>query len=453
MNSTNPMRLKIKKGLNLRLEGAVVNQAARQPVTIQADLVAVIPDDFEGFIPKTDVRVGQKVSLGESILHHKNDPRIKLVSPVGGTVVAIERGERRHIERVVIERDKDFNTNSRQFDINALSGLSAVEWLAENGLLAMIRRRPYADIPRADILPRDIFVTGFDSAPLAVSRVWSDGDLNDLQCGASILSRITTGKVYVCSRNSEVPNLHDVENVAVSGPHPACLPGVQAAQIAPVNKGETIWTLSADTMWRIGRLALTGRFDASTVVAVTGSCVEKPCLVKTTVGASVEPILKNNLKPHDFNIRVISGNVLTGTAVDPISGFLHFPYTQITVIPEGDDVDEFMGWASISPAKMSVNPSFPGWLFRRFYRPDARINGGRRAMIMSGEYDRVVPMDILVEYLIKAILSRNIEQMEKLGIYEVAPEDFALAEFVDSSKLPLQQIVRQGLDFLRKELE
>ncbi len=224
------------------------------------------------------------------------------------------------------------------------------------------------------------------------------------------------------------------------------------ANIAPVNKGEVVWTLDADTLWRIGHLSLTGNVDFSTLVAVTGSEVIKPHYAKTLTGAPVNVLLKDNVKDDNRHHRIISGNVLTGTAVGA-DGFLRFPYTQVTVIPEGDDVDEFMGWASLSPSKMSVGRSFPGHFLKKKFNPDARLQGGRRAMIMSGEYDELIPMDIMAEYLIKAILSKDIDRMEALGIYEVVPEDFALAEYADTSKLELQKIVAEGLEYLRKETE
>ena len=217
--------------------------------------------------------------------------------------------------------------------------------------------------------------------------------------------------------------------------HPSGNPGVQAANIAPVNKGDTVWTLDITTVVRIGRLALTGHADWSTTVAVVGSEVKQPRILTTSVGSSIAPLVAGNLKTADHHIRIIAGNVLTGVNAGE-NGFLRYPYRQITVIPEGDDVDEFMGWASMSPKKMRVNRSFLSSLLPgKKFSPDARLNGGRRAMIMSEQYDKVLPMDILPEYLIKAILARDIDQMERLGIYEVAHEDFALCEYVDPSKL------------------
>jgi Na+-transporting NADH:ubiquinone oxidoreductase subunit A len=218
-----------------------------------------------------------------------------------------------------------------------------------------------------------------------------------------------------------------------------------------VNKGEVVWALTAETLYRIGTLAQNGSADWSCRVAVTGSEVKSPFIAATVVGAKLDSLINGELNNGE-HIRIIAGNVLTGVK-ESADGYLHYPYTQITAIPEGDDVDEFMGWASLSPKKMSVSPSFPGSWFKRIFNPDARTLGGRRAMIQSGEYERVLPMDIMAEYLIKAINSQNIDEMERLGIYEVAPEDFALAEVVDSSKQPLQAIVRGGLDYLRKEIE
>ena len=240
--------------------------------------------------------------------------------------------------------------------------------------------------------------------------------------------------------------------VEIEGPHPAGNIGVAINHIAPVNKGEVVWTLDALTLARIGNLMISGTFDATAVVALTGSEIENPHYLETMIGADLNSILDSQLKKKKRHKRVISGNVLTGITETP-SGYLHYPYRQITVIPEGDDKVEFMGWASLSPKKMSISPSFPGHFLSRLFKPDARLNGGRRAMIMSGEYDEMMPMDIMPEFLIKAILSKNIDQMEELGIYEVVPEDFALAEFADTSKLELQKIVAEGLEYLRKELE
>ena len=287
------------------------------------------------------------------------------------------------------------------------------------------------------------------------------GKAAEIKAGIKALLTQTAGSLYISVRDiaktepllgNDLKDNQRVTVAEISGKHPAGLPSIQAANLAPVNKGESVWMLDIITLARIGDMILNGRCDWSTEVALTGSEVKTPHMIRTVNGAAIEPLIAGSLKDNDHNTRIISGNVLTGINVGA-DGFLRFPYRQITVIPEGDDVDEFMGWASMSPNKMSQNRSFISRLFgKKLFAPDARINGGRRAMIMSEQYEKVLPMDIMAEYLIKAIISRNIEQMEALGIYEVTPADFALCEYVDPSKLELQKIVREGLDYLRKEL-
>ncbi len=296
-------------------------------------------------------------------------------------------------------------------------------------------------------------VTAMDTAPLAPTLEFMvEGRMADIEAGVGVLSRLTDGHIYIgIEKGSSIPDIKGAEIVEFPRLHPAGNAGVQIAAIEPVNKGEVVWTLDIVTLARIGHLALTGEPDWSAFVAVTGSEVSDPRMEKTVVGASLSTVLEDELKADGCHQRIISGNVLTGVR-ESIDGYLRYPYRQVTVIPEGDDADEFMGWASMSPSKMSVSPSFIGRFLGRKFAPDARINGGRRAMIMSGEYDKVFPMDILPEYLIKAILAKDIDRMEALGIYEVAPEDFALAEYVDPSKLELQKIVREGLDYLRSEV-
>ena len=317
-----------------------------------------------------------------------------------------------------------------------------------------MRQRPYDIVPLTGISPRDIFVTAFDSSPLApdINRIIEDKQAQ-ITAGIKALSSLTTGKVYICTKSDcsfDVPE--EGEHYIVTGPHPSGNPGVQASLISPINKGDTVWTLSILTVARIGELCLTGKRDFSTVVAVTGPETVNPYYASTVQGAAVKPLLNDHLPSDGKHLRIISGNILTGIKID-LNGFLRFPYTQLTVMAEGDDVDEFMGWASLSPSKMSVSRSFPFRFFKKKFSPDARILGGHRAMIMSGIYDKVMPMDIMTEYLLKAIGARDIDMMEKLGIYEVAPEDFALCEYVDPSKTEIQKAVREGLEWLRKENE
>lgn len=443
--------IKIKKGLDIRLAGAV--PAGSRPEEISTASAAIVPDDFTGLIPKMELREGDAVQAGQPLFHSKLDERLKVVSPLSGTVKAVVRGERRKIERIIVEAAKG---EPRRFEVkDALTSAEAARaLLLESGLWAMMRQRPYDIVPGADATFRDIFVTGFDSAPLAIYQTeFSAEDIKALESGARLLSLLTSGKVYISRRaGMSLPDIKGAEMVDVEGPHPASNAGTVIAAIKPVNKGETVGCLTLPTLMRIGSLLISGTLDCTTTVAITGSEVKTPRLVKTVIGAEIAPLLKGNLAEDDRHKRIISGNVLTGVTVKE-DGYLRAPYTQLTVIPEGDDVAEFMGWASLSPRKQSTSPTFPGhFLSRKLFKPDARLLGGRRAMIMSGEYDKVFPMDILPEYLIKAILAKDIDRMEQLGIYEVAPEDFALAEYADTSKLELQKIVREGLDYLRKEL-
>lgn len=443
--------IKIKKGLDLRLVGGVdADKPERRRFSPKR--CAIVPDDFRGFIPKLEIKEGDLVKAGDPILRDKNHEAVKLTSPVSGKVESIVRGARRKIERIVIESDG--KGDARKFDVKTSDPDSIRALLAASGLWAKMRQRPYDIVPDDNATFRDIFVSGIDSAPLAAD-IAANIDNEDAREGAKILTKITDGCVYIGLRENsslDFSGINRVVTVGVTGPHPAGNVGVQIANVKPVNKDEIVLTLDITALAQIGKFFSTGEVPYSTVVALTGSEVKNPKLIETVECAELSPILEGELSDTAHK-RIISGNVLTGTKVEA-DGYLRFPYRQITVIPEGDDVADFLGWASLSLKKMSVNRSFPGhFLFKKRFAPDARILGGKRAMIMSGEYERVFPMDILPEYLLKAIISRNIEQMEQLGIYEVAPEDFALAEYVDSSKLELQKIVEEGLEYLRKELD
>jgi len=442
------MKIKLNKGLDLRIAGAVTDRGDVRHVAVSS--AAMMPDDFTGLMPKAAVREGDEVAVGDALLFDKAHPEIKIVSPLAGRVKAVVRGERRKILRVVVEADGSDRT--KKFDTKA----PVLRLLEDSGFFAMLRRRPYDTIPVPEVRPRDIFVTAFDTAPLATPLTDRLGDDAPQALAAAVkaIATLTDGKVYISHDATwSFGPVAGAEMAEIQGPHPAGNVGVQIANIAPVNKGETVWGLDVVTLYKIGRLLLTGVVDPTAYVAVTGPETEHQAVIRTIEGAPLADILKGMVPATDRHLRVISGNVLTGTADDPESGFLHYPWRQITVIAEGDDVDEFMGWASVSPSKMSAHRSLPLHWLRRAFSPDARLLGGRRAMIMSGEYDKVLPMDIMAEYLLKAIDSRNIDDMEALGIYEVAPEDLALCEYVDTSKLPVQQMVRDGLDYLRKELE
>ncbi|MCM1163856.1 MAG: Na(+)-translocating NADH-quinone reductase subunit A [Muribaculaceae bacterium] len=440
----------LTKGLNLDLRGGLTNTQVQ--ATVEPGRVAVMPADFPGFLPRLDVAECDSVCVGSPLMHHKSDPDLKIVSPLGGVVESIVRGPRRRIERVVIKATADA-AKPLMFSATGSGRDALLAALKGSGLFALLRQRPYDIVPDASVAPRDIFVTAMDTAPLALNLdVMVEGREAQLQAGVDALRRLTDGNIYIgVAKGSGLSDLKGAEMVEFPMLHPAGNAGVQAANIAPVNKGEVIWTLDIVTLARIGALVLTGTLDTEAIVAITGAEVTEPRVVKTVVGTPIEELVKGNVTDDGVHHRFISGNVLTGIP-EGKDGYLHYPWRQVTVIPEGDDRDEFMGWASLSPSKMSVSRSFLGRFFGGKFNPDARLNGGRRAMIMSQVYDRYFPMDILPEQLVKAIMARDIDRMEALGVYEVAPEDFALAEYADPSKIELQKVVREGLEWLRSEV-
>lgn len=442
------MQFKIKKGYDIPLAGSA--DAGCVPCEVQSAVVAVVPDDFTGLIPKVEVREGDLVSPGSPLVHHKKDNEIKLVAPVAGRVKAVVRGDRRKVLRIEIERDADADRSPVKFVFDKTDPASCVKALANSGLLAMMSRRPYDILPDTRLRYRDIYVSAFDSAPLAHAKSLETNRYTHLAAGVSMLKALTGGNIYIARRRGQTADVSGAVMVDIEGPHPASLASTVINATSPINKGENVLALDIDTLERVGQLYETGTIDFSTTVAVVGPIVVNPRLVTCAIGTALSAILGD--LPRQDHLRIISGNVLTGKIAGR-DGYLRRPYRQVTVMAEGDDTSEFMGWASFSPRHLSMNPSFPGHWLKRLFSPDARIKGGRRAIIQSGEYDRMIPLDIMAEYLIKAINSRDIDNMERLGIYEVAPEDFALAEFSDSSKLPLQNIVRQGLDYLRGELE
>ncbi|MBD5180557.1 MAG: NADH:ubiquinone reductase (Na(+)-transporting) subunit A, partial [Bacteroidales bacterium] len=365
---------------------------------------------------------------------------------------AIVRGARRALQRIVIKPSQPLEFIEK---LSRVENESVIEKISRAGLWGFLRQRPYNIVPKTTVAPRDIFVTLINKGPLESSREKDFAACQELMTAAvKALQPLTKGNIYIGRTiNSPVKDIDGAIMVDVDGPYPTGNVGVIASNIKPVNKGEIIWTMDGETLCRIGSLMTSNSVNWSNTVTVAGSEVKNPGNIDTVIGADIASILNNRLNPSDHHIRIISGNILSGIKVTK-EEYLRFPYKQVSVIPEGDDKDEFMGWASVSPSKMSTSRSFPGhFLFKKLFNPDARLLGGRRALIMSGEYDRVVPMDIMTEYLIKAILSRDIEKMEALGIYEVAPEDFAAAEYVCTSKIPIQSIIAEGLDYLRKELE
>lgn len=444
--------VKISKGLDINLKGAPeATFTSVQP----AKYYALMPADFTRVTPKVVVAPEDVVKAGDTLFVDKNAPELRFVSPVSGKVVAVNRGERRRVLSIVVESDGKFESvDYKAKDVFSLSAEEVKNNLLAAGLFAFIRQRPYDVIAAPTDTPRAIFVSTFDSKPLAVDfEVALKGNEEDFQVGLDALSRIAPLFLNVGAKQTSVA-LNVAKNVTTTvfkGPHPAGNVGVQINHIAPVNKGEVVWTVGAEEVIFIGRLFNKGKIDFTRTVALAGSEVKNPSYSKVVLGAQVSTLIDGRLD-NTNELRIIDGNVLTGKKI-AADGFLGAFSTEVTVIPEVMGGDEMFGWIAPRFSMFSTSRSYFSWLFpKRKYTIDARIKGGERHMIMSNEYDKVFPMDIYPEYLIKAIITGNIDKMEELGIYEVAPEDFALCEFVDSSKLELQRIVREGLDKLRAEM-
>ena len=431
-------------------------KAAAQVVSVkEPKFYALVPDDFTGVTPKVVVKEQEYVMAGGPLFIDKNHPEVKFVSPVSGVVTSVERGARRKVMSITVEAapEQDFEEFGKKA-VSKLDGEAVKEALLNAGMFAFIRQRPYDVIADPTVAPKAIFVSAFDSNPLAPEfEIALKGEEVNFQTGLDALAKIAKTYLSISAKQKSAA-LTQAGNVTVTvfdGPHPAGNVGVQINHLAPVNKGETVWTIDPQAVIFIGRLFNTGRVDMTRTVAITGSEVLKPAYCKLKVGALLTDVLAGNVTTGK-QLRYISGNPLTGKQISA-NGFLGAFHSQVTVIPEGNDVHEMLGWIMPRFNDFSTSRSYFSWLLgKKEYTLDARIKGGERHMIMSNEYDNVLPMDILPEYLIKAIIAGDIDRMEALGIYEVAPEDFAICEFVCSSKMELQRIVREGLDMLRREM-
>ena len=456
--------IKLRKGLDINLKG----KATKETATVKCPSeYALVPDDFHGVKPKVVVKEGDAVKAGDALFVDKLHPEVKFVSPVSGTVSLVERGDRRKLLSIRVaspspSKGGENGEEARQFTVPSKETGEAVKALMlESGLFAFLRQRPYDVVANPEDKPKAIFVSAFNSMPLSQDFEYVlQGQEAEFQAGLSALAKMA--KVYLgVSAKQTAKALTEAKDCEVNifdGPAPAGNVGVQINHVSPINKGEVVWTMGAEEVIFLGRLVKTGKVDFTRTIALAGSEVKAPKYYKVKVGQKLNTLLSEKLKENSEksgeagSVRIINGNVMTGlkTTAD---GFLGAHATEVNVIPEGDHADEMLGWIMPRFNTFSTHRSYFSWLFgkKKEYVFDARIKGGERHMIMSGEYDKVFPMDIYAGYLVKAIIAGDIDRQEALGIYEVAPEDFAIAEFVDSSKLELQRIVREGLDILRKE--
>ena len=442
--------IRIKKGLDIKLIGEAKQITTALPIS---SIYAIKPENFHGIIPKLLAKEKSEVKAGEALFFSKADDRVLFPSPVSGEVVEVVRGAKRKILEIKILADKsqqyqDFGKK----DITNLSADEIKKHLLSSGCWPFIKRRPYDIIAKPDDTPKAIFVSAYASAPLAADYNYVlKGKEAELQVALMALAKLTTGKVHVSANsNSPFANLKGIEFHTVSGPHPAGNVSTQIAKTDPINKGEVVWVVSPQDLVIIGELLLTGKFNAQRIVALTGAQFNSPNYVSVLPGMKIKDIVADNLKNE--NNRIISGNVLTGNKVEE-EGFLGYYDNQITAIPEGDDYELF-GWLVPVFNKISTSRALIfSWLFpNKKYNLNTNMNGEHRAFVVTGAYEEVFPLEIYPMQLLKACLYYDLDEMEALGAYEVAPEDFALTEFICTSKQPHQQIIREGLDLMIEEI-
>ena len=445
--------IRIKKGLDIKLKGSA--EKAKENAIV-SNFYTIRPEDFHGVIPKMITKVGSKVKAGETVFYDKSNEAVKFASPVSGEIVEIARGAKRRILAIKIQADKeqsyqDFGQLNKDASAEAVKSR-----LLESGCWAFIKQRPYDVIAKTDKAPKAIFVSGYASAPLAADYDFTlEGKEQELQAAITALGKLTEGKVHVSvgkNSNSPLAGLKGITLHKVSGPHPSGNVGTQINKIDPVNKGETVWTVNPQDLVIIGELLLTGKFNAERVVALVGSSVEKPRYFTTKIGSEVATMIYDKGIAKNANARIISGNVLSGKQIAP-DGSLDYYSDVISIIPEGDDY-EFFGWNKPVFNKISTSRALTfSWLTpKKEYDLNTNTNGEHRAFVVTGSYEQVFPLDIYPMQILKACMYKDLDEMEALGMYEVGPEDFALTEFICVSKQPHQQIIREGLDLMLKEI-
>lgn len=445
--------IKLKKGLDIRIEGQAEKSISAY---INPVRYAIKPGDFPSLIPKLNVKLGDKVLAGSPLFHDKIRPEILFTSPVSGKVVSIERGEHRKLLEIVVEKNGEEFINFGKSETSRMNREFVKKVLQISGLWPAIRQRPYHIVANPADVPKAVFVSAFDSSPLApdYTYIFENSSFSEFRSGINALSKLTDGAVNLVLNGKETPpellrNLSEATVHYFSGPHPSGNVGVHIHHLAPVSKGEVVWYVNFQDVFTIGRLFDEGRYRPEKIIAITGSEVLKRQYHRVTAGASISEFIRDNVKPG--HLRFISGNVLTGTKITP-EGFLGFYDSQFTVIPEGDYA-EFFGWIKPGLDKFSFYRIFASKFFpKKTYRLDTNLHGGERSFVLTGKYEQVVPMDIFPMQLLKAILAEDIDNMENLGIYEIAEEDFALCEFICPSKTEIQSIVRKGLDLMIREM-
>jgi Na+-transporting NADH:ubiquinone oxidoreductase subunit A len=446
--------VKLKKGLNLSIEG----EPSTTVVELSSETYAIKPTDFIGFKkPKVLVKPGDKVKAGTQLYFDKDLPEVKYTSPVSGEVIEVKRGAQRRLLEIVVKADAENAFEEfKQYSISDLGSLSADDAKAqilEAGIWPSFIQRPFAVVAKPTDAPRSIFISCFDSSPLAPDyNLALKGEDKAFATGVDVLKKFCKDIQLTLNSDSEVSNVFSsvkgVQINKISGPHPAGNVGIQIHNIAPINKGELVWTIDPFAVAQIGKLFIEGKYDATRIITVAGPEVKEPKYVKVKVGANVSSLIKDNLKSD--HVRVVSGNLLTGDKIEK-DGFVGYYANTVSVLTEGDDYRVFGSFAP-SASRYSVSRAFGLFSFMngssKKYSFDTNINGEHRPFVQSGIMDKVLPMDVLPVYLLKAILAEDFDEMEALGIYEVAEEDFALCEFVDSSKNEVQSIIRKGIDLM-----
>ncbi|NQW75659.1 MAG: Na(+)-translocating NADH-quinone reductase subunit A [Cytophagales bacterium] len=447
--------IKINNGLNIQLTGESNKLLSDLPLP---EVFAIKPSDFPGINPKILVKSGDEVLAGSLLFFDKNNESIKFSSPVSGEIIEVIRAEKRKILEIKILADKkikylDFNKSNP----DELSRDDIIQLLLNSGLWPLIRQRPFGIIAKPAEIPKSIFISAFDTNPLApdLDFIMQGEKQETFQTGLNAIIKLTNGNTHLNIDGSKEPafifrNCKGVIINKFSGPHPAGNIGVQIHHIDPVNKGEVVWYMNPQDVLIIGKLFSEGRYDASRIIALTGSRVSNPKYYKTVIGSSVKSIISDGGLKAGGN-RIISGNVLSGSQIQE-DGFLGYYDTQITVIPEGHE-SEFLGWLAPGLEKFSMSRTFFSWLnSKKKYNLNTNLHGEERPFVVTGQYEKVFPMDIYPVQLLKSILIEDIEMMEQLGIYEVVEEDFALCEFVCTSKIKSQEIIKRGIEMMQKEL-